>query len=250
MVVPYMANLYIIALCIVLCIVMQYQLLNEPAISFAQGLSTKPVYSMKEAIALAGSSRRTVYRHIQALRALGVIKSNRGRFIINTSVVSQPTAILKKLVPSLTALNKARRFGRTYNQSDINFAIHNIPDKIITLDYRAWDLAKFQYPQDLYLYVNKINEVADYLKDNGFSEGQKGRVVLLPKIGDFTNEIERVYQDSMAKGGRSMLDAIAIELLYGNQLKSKGRFTIQDIMKVQEDLQAKRLDESTNTRSH
>ena len=212
------------------------QILNEPAVQFAQGLSTKSVYTMKEAMTIAGSSRRTAYRRLQALKSLGIAKSNRGRFIINTVVSSQPAAVLHRLLPSLQSLNQARRFGKSYNQSDINFIMNNTQDKIITLDYRAWDLTKFQYPMDLYIYVKDIARIASYLKQNGFSEGQRGHIVLLPEIGDFSNEIERVYLDCIAKGGRSMLDAIAIELLYSDQISVKGRFTTQDVIKVREDL--------------
>lgn len=213
-----------------------HQLLNEPAIQFAQGLSTKPVHTVKEAVAITGSSRRTIYRRLQALKSLGIAKSNHGRFIINTVVSSQPAAVLQRLLPSLQSLNQARRFGKSYNQSDINFIMNNIQDKRITLDYRAWELTKFQYPADLYVYVKDISRIASYLKQHGFSEGQRGHIVLLPEIGDFSNEIERVYLDCIAKGGRSMLDAIAIEMRYGDQIHVKGRFTTEDVIKVREDL--------------
>lgn len=216
-----------------------HQLLSEPAVQFAQGLSTKPVYTVKEVITISGSSRRTVYRRLQILKSLGIAKSNRGRFIINTVVSSQPAAVLQQLLPSLQSLNQARRFGRSYNQSDINFIMNNIQDKIITLDYRAWELTKFQYPMDLYVYVKDVGRIASYLKENGFSEGQRGRIILLPEIGDFSNEMERVYLDCIAKGGRNMLDAIAIEILYSDQIHVKGRFTTKDVIKVRKDLPVK-----------
>lgn len=216
-----------------------HQLLKEPAVQFAQGLSTKPVYTMNEAMVIAGCSKRTAYRRLQVLKSLGIAKSNRGRFIINTVVSSQPAAVLQRLLPPLQALNQARRFGKSYNQSDINFAMNNIQDKTITLDYRAWELTKFQYPMDLYVYVKNVGRVASYLKENGFSEGQRGHVILLPEIGDFSNEIERIYLDCIAKGGRSMLDAIAIEMLYSDQIHVNGRFTTEDVIKVREDLPVK-----------
>jgi len=92
---------------------------------------------------------------------------------------------------------------------------------------------------DLYVYVKDVGRIASYLKENGFSEGQRGRIILLPEIGDFSNEIERVYLDCIAKGGRSMLDAIAIEMLYGDQIHVKGRFTTEDVIKVRKDLPVK-----------
>lgn len=214
-------------------------ILNEPAVQFAQGLSTKSVYTVKEAMTIAGSSRRTAYRRLQVLKSLGIAKSNRGHFIINTVASSQPVAVLQRLLPSLQSLNQARRFGKSYNQSDINFVLNNIQDKMITLDYRAWELTKFQYPMDLYIYVKDVARTASYLKQNGFSEGQRGHIVLLPEIGDFSNEVERVYLDCIAKGGRNVLDAIAIEILYGDQIRIRGRFTTEDVIKVREDLPVK-----------
>lgn len=202
---------------------------------FAQGLSPKSIYRINEVIPIAGS-RRTTYRRLRVLERLGLAKTTRGYFKMKTNVISQPVEILQKLLPSLHALKNARRFGRHYNDADKNFAMKSIQSRMITLDYKAWELTQFQYPSDLYLYVENIDEVATYLKENGFSEGQRGHIVLLPITGDFDNSIERVYLDCIANGGRSVLDAIAIELLYGDRLKHKGRFSIQDTQKVQEDL--------------
>lgn len=75
-----------------------------------------------------------------------------------------------------------------------------------------------------------------FLKQNKFSEGKNGRVVLLPKIGSFDNEVEQTYFDSIAMGGRSTLDAIAIELVYGDKIRTRGQFPIEYILKVQEDM--------------
>ena len=208
------------------------------AVQLAQKLSQKPVYTTKEAAQIVGSSRRTVYRRIQELKSLGLIKAKRGRFIINNVASSQPAVVLQRILPSLRALNHARKFGKSYNQSDINFALEHINDKLITLDYRAWQLTKFQSPSELYLYVKDVEKVASHLKRNGFSEGLRGHVILLSKIGDFSNEIERVYLDCLAKGGRSTLDAIAIEMIHPDQIAVKGRFTTADVIKVREDMPA------------
>jgi hypothetical protein len=106
------------------------------------------------------------------------------------------------------------------------------------LDYKAWKLTKYQYPSDYYVYVNDLDKAVNDLKNSGFSEGRKGHMVILPPIGEFTNEIERVYFDSIAKGGRSIKDAIAIELLYGDKLEWKNRFkfSMEDIESVRENL--------------
>ncbi len=54
--------------------------------------------------------------------------------------------------------------------------------------------------------------------------------------GGFENEVQRVYLDCLAFGGRSTLDAIAIELLQGDQLEVKGEFPTELVLKVREDL--------------
>jgi hypothetical protein len=78
------------------------------------------------------------------------------------------------------------------------------------------------------------------LKKCNFSEGTKGRVVLLPRIGEFRNEIQRVYLDCIAYGGRSLLDAIAIEILHNEDLDPniRGTFKTEDVLKVREELDA------------
>ncbi|HVB95936.1 MAG TPA: hypothetical protein VND41_04970 [Nitrososphaerales archaeon] len=49
---------------------------------------------------------------------------------------------------------------------------------------------------------------------------------------------EKVYLDCLAFGGRSTLDAIAIELLYGDRLSVKGEFPADLVLKVRDDLPA------------
>ncbi len=210
-------------------------LLKGDAFLFAQRLDSKPVYTIEDAISVAGSAK-TAYRRLNELKELGLAKYNRGSFILKTNVVTQPANIIEKLLPSLIALRKARRFGRNYNGSDTRFAMNNISDKFVTLDYKAYELTKFQTPLDLYIYVKDVNNVADFLREKGFKEGKNGHVILLPKVGDFSNEIERVYLDCIANGERSTMDAIAIELIYEDRLSTRGLFPVQLVKKVQEDL--------------
>lgn len=193
------------------------------------------MYTIEDAVA-AGVSTATVRRRLKELESLGLAKVSRGSFILKRNVVTQPVHILQKILPSLVALNNARRFGRNYNDADIRFALDKIQNKSVTLDYKAYELTGYQTPSSLYLYVSNVEQVAGFLKQNGFREGQNGRVILLPKIGDFSNEIERVYLDCIANGGRSTMDAIAIELLYEDKLNVRGLFSVQQIKKVQEDL--------------
>ena len=78
------------------------------------------------------------------------------------------------------------------------------------------------------------------MKHEKFSEGRNGRVAILPKIGNFfQNEIQRVYLDCLAAGGRSLLDGVAIELLHSNELEVRGVFPIDLVEKVRDDLNAR-----------
>ena len=210
---------------------------QELALLSAQRLDIKPVYNMKDDfIPSINKSRRTAYRYRKYLESLGILKAARGSFILNTSVVAQSSLLLPKLMPSLDALKNGRRFGRRYNQADMKFIEKQADHQLVTLDYKVWELTKYQYPSDLYVYVKDINRTTNYLKENKFKEGRKGHIIILPMLGDFTNEIQRVYLDCIAKGGRSVRDAIAIELLYGDKLQFRGRFNIEDIRNVQENL--------------
>jgi len=78
------------------------------------------------------------------------------------------------------------------------------------------------------------------LKECKCSEGTRGRVVILPRTGEFGSEIQRVYLDCIAYGGRSLLDAIAIEILHNEDLDHniRGTFKAEDVLKVREELGA------------
>ncbi len=207
-----------------------------PALLFAQELPPRPVYTLKNLKSI-DESTKTAHRRIKSLLPLGLATYNRGKFSIKKEVVSQPLNVLKKLIPSLMSLKQARRFGRSYNNADINFVSNHKPESaMITLDYQAWSMTKFQFPRDLFVYVDDVEKVATFLKENNFSEGKKGRVVLLPKIGSLNNKVERVFLDCLANGGRSVLDAVAIQLLYSDTIDVKARFPIETIIKVQDDL--------------
>ena len=208
----------------------------ESGLSFAQSMPPKIVYTVKDdAIPIAGSER-TAYRKLAILADLGLASIHDGKFELSRAT-RQPPYVLQKLLPSLRALKSARRFGRAYSEYDVNFVLKNIPENsMITMDYKAWDLTKFQTPSDLFVYVYDVEEFANFLKQNKFSEGKNGCIVLLPKIGSFDNEVERAYFDSIAMGGRSTLDAIAIELVHGDKIKTKGQFPIEYVLKVQEDM--------------
>ena len=209
----------------------------KDVIIFAQGLPPSPIYDLNDIKDTAGVSTKTVRRRIMRLKELGLADYYRGKFTVKREVISQPYLVLQSLVDSLLSLKKARRFGRHYGPADINFARKHIPDdSIITLDYRAYELTGFQMPLDLYVYVDDVEDVAKTLKGHRFREGQRGNVVLLPKIGINGGSTERVFLDCVANGGRSFLDAAAIMLTCRDKIKTKVMFTGDTILKVQEDL--------------
>lgn len=209
----------------------------EPGIRFASKLAPRVSYSIKDDAAPVAGSVPTAYRRLHVLQQLGLATVYRGQFQINRAA-RQPMHVLEKLVPSLLALKNAKRFGKKYHISDINFFKKNLPEKsFITLDFRAWELTGYQTPRDLYVYVDDIENATKFLRQNGFSEGSKGRVVLLQKQTSCKNNIEQIYLDCIARGGRSTLDAIAIELKHADHLTTRGRFNIADILKVQDDMQ-------------
>jgi hypothetical protein len=213
-----------------------YMIKQELALLSAQRLDNKPIYSMKDDfVPSTFKSKRTAYRYRKYLESIGILKGKRGNFKLNTSVISQ-LHLIQKLLPSIKSLKNARRFGRHYNEKDIEFFRKHIEYQLITLDYKVWELTKYQNPSDLYVYVKDIDKVANYLKGKKFKEGKKGRITLLPMIGDFSNEIQRVYLDCIAKGGRNTQDAIAINLLYWDHITSKGRFNIEEVKNVQDNL--------------
>jgi len=201
----------------------------------AQSLELKPVYRVEEIIQIDTISRATGYRMLKELEQLGLVERiKRGYYSVRTCV-KQPANVLEHLIPTLQALKQARTFGKYYNESDARVA-KNIINGLITLDYKAYELTHYQSPSKLFIYVDNLDNASTVLKNYGFSEGTKGSVVLLPRIGDFSNEIQRVYLDCIAYGGRSTYDAIAIELLYGDKLKTKGVFPVELISKVKEDM--------------
>ncbi len=209
----------------------------EPSLAVVQALGQKPVYRASELFGPAGS-RATAYRFIRRLQELGLAAETRkrGHFTVRSSAF-QPYQTLLHLLPSLRALKQARYFGRAYDESDINYARRSLRG-MVTLDYRAYELTRFQTPHTFFVYAEDPDQQAKSLRSAGFSEGSKGRVAILPKEDDggFENEIQRVYLDCLAFGGRSTLDAIAIELLHGDQLSVRGEFATDLVLKVREDL--------------
>ncbi|MGI0079487.1 MAG: hypothetical protein ACRECH_07675 [Nitrososphaerales archaeon] len=209
----------------------------RPSLVAAQRLDQANLtHSTKELAAIVGSIP-TAQRYVRQLEDLGFLTIlGRGHFVFRSSLF-QPYSLWPLIIPSLQTLKKARYFGRSYNESDIRFARKKFSEAMVTLDYRSYELTGLQTPEKLFLYVTDQNSAANALKSDDFSEGLRGKVAILPRIGDFfTNEIQRVYLDSLAAGGRNLLDAVAIELRYPDKLQIKGLFPVDLVEKVREDL--------------
>ncbi len=208
----------------------------EPGLTITQTLEEKPVYHIRDLQRVTGS-RATAYRVLAELRRVGfAAQVNEAYFTIRSSLY-QPFYLWPSLVPSLKAIEQARYFGRSYNENDAKSS-RKILESHATLDYRAYELTGLQEPHTLFLYVEDVDSAATALRNHKFWEGTRGRVALLPKTGSFQNELQRVYLDCLAYGGRSTLDAIAIELLYGEALdrRIRGTFRAEDVLKVREEL--------------
>jgi hypothetical protein len=210
----------------------------QPSLVAAQRLDqANLIHSTKELAAIVGSIP-TAQRYVRALDNLGFItKIGRGHFTVRSSLF-QPYYLWPLIIQSLQSLKKARYFGRSYNESDVHFARKKFSEAMVTLDYRSYELTGLQTPEKLFLYVSDQDLAANALKRADFSEGPRGKIAILPRIGDFfdNNEIQRVYLDSLAAGGRNLLDAVAIELRYPEKLQIKGLFQVDLVEKVREDL--------------
>ena len=211
----------------------------EKSLAVIQSVVERPVYHIRDLVEVAGS-RSSAYRVLQDLEELGIAKetARRGFFTVRSSAF-QNFRIVRHLLPSLKALKEAKHFGKSYDESDIRLATR-ILDGFTTLDYKAYELTRLQTPYTLYIYVENIELSSKSLKSMGFSEGKKGRVAILAmedKEAISKNVIQRVYLDCLANGGRSIMDAIAIEMKYGKNISVKGDFPVETVIKVQEELQ-------------
>jgi hypothetical protein len=213
----------------------------RPELTITQAIGEKPVYRLDDLLKVTGS-RATAYRTLGELRQVGFAEQiKEGYFTIRSSLF-QPFYLWQHLIPSLGALKQARYFGRSYNENDVKLA-RQILSGMVTLDYRAYELTGFQKPHLLFLYLEDLDSAVAVLRQHKFWEGTRGRVALLPHVEFFQNELQRVYLDCVAYGGRSTLDAIAIEILYREKLdpEVRGVFRSEDVLKVKEELASREL---------
>src|SRR5438094_10663832 len=210
----------------------------RPQLTIAQTIGEKPLYYIDELSKITGS-RATAYRILSRLREAGFAEQVREGYFTLRSSLFQPFNLWSNLLPSLQALKQARFFGLSYNENDVRLA-RQILKGMVTLDYRAYEITRLQSPHLFSIYVDNPDKAANMLKECKFSEGTQGRVVIIPRIGVFRNEIQRVYLDCIAYGGRSLLDAIAIEILHNEDLDHniRGTFKAGDVLQVREELVA------------
>jgi len=140
-----------------------------------------------------------------------VIASRKGVFTLRDSVLL-PISVIPKILPSLLAISQERKFRLRNGDLGIERARHLLMKLggLATLDYAAYELTGYQTPTAFYFYPDSLEQAIKVLRENGYVKSPRGSVILLPKIGDFSDPIQRVFYDSLAVGGRGILDAIAI----------------------------------------
>ncbi len=210
----------------------------KPQLAIAQTIGEKPVYHIND-FSKVNESKATIYRILRELRELGFVQQLKSGYFSIRSCLFQPFGLWQNFLPSLQALKQARFFGLSYNENDVRVA-KEILKGMVTLDYRAYELTQLQSPHLFAIYVDNVEEATRTLRRYGFSEGTRGRIAIMPRTGTFDNEIQRVYLDCIAYGERSLLDAIAIDILHSKQLdpQVRGNFKAEDIVKVNDELVA------------
>jgi len=187
-------------------------------------LPPKSAYTVDDLASALGRSRKTAYRHLQQLRRMGfVIAFHEGVFTLRDSVFL-PTSVITKILPSLQAMSRQRKFRLRNGDSGIEKAKHLLMalGGLPTLDYAAYELTGYQTPIIFYFYPNSMEQAIKTLRENGYVESPRGSVILLPRIGDLSDPIQRVFYDSLAVGGRGTLDAVAIARKYPKETQSTG----------------------------
>jgi len=187
-------------------------------------LSPRSAYTLDDLALALGRSKKTAYRYLQQLKQMGfVIASHEGVFTLRDSVFLPPS-VIPKILPSLLAISQEQKFRLRNGDLGIERArrllmkLGGFP----TLDYAAYELTGYQTPTAFHFYPDSLEQAIRVLRENGYVKSPRGCVILLPKIGDFSDQIQRVFYDSLAVGGRGILDAIAIARRYPKETGSAG----------------------------
>ncbi len=176
---------------------------------------------------------------LELLERIGLAERYDG-YVVFKECIEQPARVLEKLFPSLLSL----KYGIGF-KGDAEVAEKEL-EGFITLDYAAYRLTSYQVPKTLYIYPlgrgtfiypDDFRRKEIYLRSLGFSPSpvSEADVALLPPFGDI-NEF-RVHLDSLARGGRSTLDALAIEMLKPEMVVVNARYPVEIVRKVLEDLE-------------
>lgn len=202
------------------------------AVSLVQRVKPRMVIDTRSLVKVAGS-KATLSRALTVLKKHGFVRGSAKGWVAFIDVIWQPMYVIESILPSLKAFVEAKSIR--CSKKILNYR----EDLFVTLDWKAWELTGYQTPKNLYIYADSLEEVKCRLggadQGNIFGAGEE-LVYVLPKIGEFHNPIERTYLDCIARGGRSWLDAIAIELLYSHKLRVRASFPVELVEKVIEDL--------------
>ena len=175
----------------------------QTALQYIRILPHRTIYRIDDIVKLTNRDMKTVNENLDILEQYWLIFSRtENTFMMYHDVISQTNQVFQKLMPSLLSFKNSRWFSRNEDQTDVDFVMKNIPpNSLITLDYKAAELTGYQYPCQLYVYIDDMEYFTSILQHNGFVEQHKNiksRVILLPKIGSFGNYIERVFLDCVA----------------------------------------------------
>ena len=215
-------------------------------------LPLKSAYTLDDLALALGRSKKTAYRHLQQLKQMGfVIASHDGVFTLRDSVFLPPS-VIPKILPSLLAMGQERKFRLRNGDRGIERARHLLMalGGFPTLDYAAYELTGYQTPVAFYFYPDSLGQAIKVLRENGYVESPRGSVILLPKIGDFSDPIRRIFYDSLAVGGRGILDAIAITRQFPKETGSTGylQSLLNMALKVEQDIGSDHLASSRRMR--
>lgn len=202
------------------------------SVSLIQRIKPRMVIDTRSLVKVVGS-KATLARALRLLESHGFIRGRTKGWVAFIDALWQPTYVIESILPSLKAFKRvapikcSRRVFRIWRYLSA------------TLDWKAWELTGYQTPRTLYIYADSIEEVMRTLRATDQTKPSntgEELVYILPKVGEFHNPVERTYLDCIAQGGRSWLDAVAIELLYPHMLSVKASFPVDLVSKVLEDL--------------
>ncbi len=168
---------------------------------------------------------------VPLLERVGLAAEYDGRVVFR-ECLDQPVRVIEKLLSSLLSL----KYGVGF-RGDAELARREVKG-FITLDYAAYEFTGYQVPKTLYLYPEDLERGKRRLRELEFEPSpiSEADVVLLPRFGAIDRY--RIHLDSLARGGRSTLDALAIELLKPDLVAVEARYPAEMVRKVVEDLRA------------